>query len=167
MKNMIRIVLFINLTLLISACNQSSKKLENNDLNDFNGVYHYIEDSGVVALRNWGKKYWELSINNEASKLSYFETRRGLNSFELAITVEHNLNSFNVRLDSIISTAYLPPTELESLKSGDLLLTLKKTENGLETNSDFIFVTQPDIFNNSKIRFNKIENKLAKTKPKN
>ena len=166
LKNMIRILQIISLTILISSCNQSSKNLKNADIKDLHGVYHYIEDSGAFALRNWGKKYWELSISKEESKLSYFETGRGLNSFDLAIAIENNNNSVKVRLDSIISTAYLPPNELELVKTGDLLLTLKKTENGFETNSDFMFVTQPDTVNISKIRFNKIENKLATTKPK-
>ncbi len=157
---MIRTLYTVGLILLLTSCNPYSDTKQNDSKGELTGTYHFVEDSGSVMLRNWGKRYWELCIDKKQSRLSYFETGRGLNGFDLAVDIKEEDDFINVKFDSIISKAYLPPIEVETLKTGDPILTMHKINNGFETNSDFIYVTQSDSVLKTKVKFMNIDNTL-------
>ena len=130
-------------------------------MNELIGTYQYVEDSGKVLVRNWGKRYWELEIKNEGSKLSYFETGRGLNSFNLSVNLETKDNRIYIKHDSVISTAFLPPTKISELKKGDQLMILEKKEIGFLTNSDFLNININDSILATEFKFVEIDTKQA------
>lgn len=106
-----------------------------------NGVYHYNEYNGKKGTRGWGKRFWQLEIRENKGILSYFENGRGLNNFHLALDISVKENKFNVKYDSIISTAHLPPKQINQLTKGDFLFNYSFIEDSLVSNSDFFTIT--------------------------
>jgi hypothetical protein len=148
---MTRFLIIFQLIFLISSCSQHSNNDLTSETKEINGVYEFVEDSGRVAIRNWGKKYWELNIDNNRTKLCYIESDRGLKSFELSVDIVTNNNSIKIVFDSIISTGYAPTNKIYNIKKGDVFMTLNKNEKGFFTYSDFITGTLKN-----KVQFSKI-----------
>lgn len=106
---------------------------------DHFATYRFSIDSGNPSIRNWGEKYWELKIDSLGSKLSYSEGSRGLENLELSVNIEAIDKKLEIQFDSLIYSGCIAPLQTWDLQKGELLLSLLKTESGLEISSDFKF----------------------------
>lgn len=135
---------FIALISLLTCCQPPENNCFELDIEGLEGTYQHVAHEGKSVVKNWGKRYWELQLNKKQSVLSFFETDRGLNSFELSVNVIREGKRINILHKVILSTGYSPPSQITRLKSGDILLSLLETEKGLESNSQFMQLTTSD-----------------------
>lgn len=135
---LIRLFVFGILLLSFTSSDINKKTDIRNSSSGFAVTYRYVQDAGRKTLRNWGQNYWELKINNGDSILSYTDSR-GLYSFHLSVSIYRSSdNKLEVTHNSLLSEAYLTPTEISNLIKGDLLLQAQIKDNKFSIDSDFL-----------------------------
>ena len=144
-----KIKLHILIAILISSFTNSCKNKTNHEHleNGYSGVYHFTQDKGKKLIRGWNKKYWQLDLFNNKGTLSYFENARGINDFHISVTTKNHNDTINVYFDSIITTAYFPPSEIFNKKTDDLIIQLIRNNDTLQSNSSFLNITSSNAHN--------------------
>jgi hypothetical protein len=116
------------------ACKHQPAMLLTQNIN-LDGKYQFDEVPGNKRLRDWGRKYWELTINGDKGTLYFDDVSHGIESFEMAVNISQQDDRVILSLDSLLWEGYLVDN-LHELKHGEQLMTFQLNNGYLYSNFD-------------------------------